>query len=697
MAILSDIRKRPIFLVLIIGLALFAFVLSSVLKGNGGPNRQNIGTINGEEISAREFARRVDGQRSRGANTGSMQTVNSVWNAMVREKIYDEQIEKAGIVIGEKDLWDKVVSIYKNSPQFQNEAGIFDENKLKEYIATLKDNPATWENWKRNLESIKTNLKQQNYNDLMSAGLTAPIEEGKREYYQNNKKFNAKVVFQPYATIKDEEATVTDAEITAYVKSHPDQFKADPSVELEFVKFEVKPSEEDIKAVKDELTKLINDHDEYNENIKQTIKEPGFKNTKDNEAFVNEYSDIAYNDKALLKEDITKVYDTLLKMPNGSVYGPIRDGDYFKLYKKIGEENVKFTKASHILLSYKGAQSAKPTVTRTKEEAEKAAKELLKKVTATNFATMAKENSDGPSASKGGELGDFSKKGKFVKEFDEFIFNNPKGKIGIVETVFGFHIIKVDDVKTEKGLKLAIVARKIDPSTKTESNIYQEAETLASDISNGKKLEELAKDKKYAVKKATKITELAENIQGLGLQRDIVKWAFDKEQKIGSVKRFDLSNGDYAVVVLKARYKKGLTSLAEAKPKVATILKKEKKAKLIRNKISGTTIEEQAKSLGKSVVNAEEISILNPNMKAGGNDETVAGALLYMKEGDIKVIDGKTGVFIIQITSIKEPYDIKKYDTYSKNITKNLKAKTNKMFEALKKNATIEDNRAVFY
>ncbi len=697
MAILSDIRKRPIFLILIIGLALFAFVLSEALTGNNGPSRQNIGAINGEEISAREFARRVDGQRSRSANTGTMQTVNSVWNAMIREKIYDEQIEKAGIVIGEKDLWDQVVTIYKNSPQFQNEAGIFDENKLKEYISTLKDNPATWENWERNLENIKTNLKQQNYNDLMSAGLTAPIEEGRREYYQNNKKFNAKIVFQPYSAIKDEEATVTDAEIIEYIKNHPDQFKADPSVELEFVKFEVKPSDADIKAVKEELTKLINDHEEYNENIKQTVKEPGLKNTKDNEAFVNEYSDIAYNDKVLLKEDISKVYDTLLKMPNGSIYGPIRDGEYFKLYKKIAEEDVKFAKASHILLSYKGAQSAKPDVTRTKEEAEKAAKELLKKVNPSNFADMAKENSDGPTATKGGELGDFSKKGKFVKEFDEFVFNNPKNKIDIVETVFGFHIIKVDDIKTEKGLKLAIVARKIDPSTKTESNIYQEAETLASNISNGKKLEDLSKNKNYTVKKANKITELTENITGLGLQRDIVKWAFDKEQEIGSVKRFDLSNGDYAVVILKARHKKGLTSLAEAKAKVTTILKKEKKAKLIRNKISGATIEEKAKSLGKSVVNAEEISILNPNMKAGGNDETVAGALLYMKEGEIAVIDGKTGVFIVQITSIKEPYDIKKYDTYSKNITKNLKAKTNKMFEALKKNTKIEDNRAMFY
>ena len=698
MAILSDIRKRPVFLILIIGLALFAFVLSEVLTGNSGPSRQNIGSVNGEDISAQEFARRVDAQRNRGANTETMQTVNSVWNSLIREKIYDEQIKKAGIVIGEKDLWDQVVTIYKNSPQFQNEVGLFDENKLKEYIATLKENPTAWENWERNLENIKVNIKQQNYNDLIEVGLTASIKDGEREYNQNNKKFDVKLAFEPYSSIKNEEVNITDQEIKTYIKNHPKEFKVDASVELEFVKFDVKPSKEDIKKVKDELNKIIDDYEEYNENIKQTVKLDGFKNTKDIEEFINEYSDTPYTDKVYLKEDLpTSVYDTIIKMENNDIYGPIREGDYFKMYKKLGKEGVKFTKASHILLSYKGSQSAKPTTQRTKEEAEKEIKNLLKKVNESNFAEMAKKYSDGPSATKGGELGDFSKKGKFVKEFDEFIFNNPKGKIGIVETVFGYHIIKVDDVKTENGLKLAIVTRKIDPSNKTESDIYQQAETLASDISNGKSIEEAAKEKNLNVKKANRINPLTENINGIGLERDIVRWAFDKDTKIGEVKRFDLNSGDYAVVILKSRNKKGLTPVSEAKSKVLPILTKKKKAEIIRNKISGSTIEEKAKSLNKSVITAENVSILSPNLKAGGNDETVVGALLYMKEGEINVIDGKNGVYIIKIIKITEPYDIKKYDTYSKNISNNLKTKANKVFEALKKKSDIEDNRAEFY
>ena len=696
MAILSDIRKRPIFLVLIIGLALFAFVLSSVLKGNGGPSRKNIGEVNGESISPREFGKYVDAQKSRGGST--MQTVNKVWNQLVREKLYDKQIEDAGIIVGEKDLWDAIVNIYKNSPNFKNEAGLFDENKLKEYIATLKDNPAAWKSWEANLENIKKNVKQTNYNNLITAGLTASLKDGEREYYENNKKYNVKFAFQPYSTIKDDQAKVSDDEIKTYVKAHPNQFKAEATTEVEFVKFDVKPSKTDIQTVKDEVAKLINDHKEYSESIKQNIKIDGFKNVKDNEAFVNEYSDIAYVDKPYFKEDLDeKIYDTLTKLPNNSVYGPVKEGDYFKLYKKIKDEDVKSVKASHILVSYKGAQSAKPTITRTKEEAKAEAEKLLKKVNAKNFAEMAKKHSDGPSATKGGSLGDFGRKGRFVKDFDKFIFNNPKGKIGLVETPFGFHIVKVDDIKMDKGLKLAIIARKIDPSTKTESEIYQKAETLASEIEKGKKLEDLAKTGNYTVKKANNITELSEKINGLGNQRDIVKWTFDKDTKVGDVKRFDLNDGNYAVVVLKGRYNKGLSSIAKARPKVEPILKKEKKAAIIRKKISGNSLEEMAKSIGRPISTADEVSIINPNFKVGGNDETVAAALLNTKEGDIKIIDGKKGVFIVKVVKVIEPFDVKKYSTFSNNITKKLKTKTNKVFDALKEKAEIEDNRAVFY
>ena len=261
--------------------------------------------------------------------------------------------------------------------------------------------------------------------------------------------------------------------------------------------------------------------------------------------------------------------------PVGFVYGPYRDGDYFKIAKTLSKDGEKSVKSSHILIAYKGASRANPEVTRSREEAEKIAKDLLKKVNKNNFADKAKENSDGPSATKGGELG-FYKQGQLATEFNDFIFDdkNKVGKIELVETSFGFHIIKIDEKKTDAGLKLAIVTRKIDPSEETESKIYQETETFASDLTNGKDLEELVKEKNYSLKKANNIEALSESITGLGNQRNIVKWTFDKETKIGDIKRFELENGGYAVVILKNRHKKGLMSLENAKSKIEPILKK---------------------------------------------------------------------------------------------------------------------------
>ena len=123
MAILSKIRERSLFLIIIIGLALFSFVLSGVFTGNGGGNSKNsVGEINGENISTQEFAELVEQQRARTGTRGSqMQGVNAAWDNLVREKVYKTQLEKSGIIVGEKDVWDEIVSqpFVQTNPQFQ--------------------------------------------------------------------------------------------------------------------------------------------------------------------------------------------------------------------------------------------------------------------------------------------------------------------------------------------------------------------------------------------------------------------------------------------------------------------------------------------------------------------------------------------------------------------------------------------------
>ena len=133
MAILAQIRSRTIFLIIIIGLALFAFVIGGLFDGSGGPSRNNIGSINGEDISSESFSKLLESQKNN--KTSSVQAVKNVWNNIVKEKVYKDAIEKAGIVIGEKDIWDSMISnsSIQNDQRFKDESGLFDENKLKEH------------------------------------------------------------------------------------------------------------------------------------------------------------------------------------------------------------------------------------------------------------------------------------------------------------------------------------------------------------------------------------------------------------------------------------------------------------------------------------------------------------------------------------------------------------------------------------
>ncbi|MEM9686596.1 MAG: SurA N-terminal domain-containing protein, partial [Bacteroidota bacterium] len=169
MAILEKIRRRSLFLILVIGLALFAFVISGVIDGGGLKTnpKSNIGKINGENISRDKFVQQVENATRRyGAGISTLQVVDQVWNQQVRQKILEEQLETLGIQI-EKD---QIINVIKSNPAFaqdstfQNEAGLFDEGRFIEFIADLRaNNPAAYEQWTLQEEALISSAREQAY------------------------------------------------------------------------------------------------------------------------------------------------------------------------------------------------------------------------------------------------------------------------------------------------------------------------------------------------------------------------------------------------------------------------------------------------------------------------------------------------------------------------------------------------------
>ena len=178
MAILGKIRQRSIFLILVIGMALFAFVISGVFDGsssNSGPT-DPVALINEDEIEL-DFFRQMVEQTQRTYNYSTLQSVNLVWNQALRNTIFDQQFEKLGIDAG-KDQLEQIISSDENvinNSNFQNETGFFDFGIFSDYISQLKtQNPTAYENWKLQEKSIIGVAKQRIYLDLImaSSGMT---------------------------------------------------------------------------------------------------------------------------------------------------------------------------------------------------------------------------------------------------------------------------------------------------------------------------------------------------------------------------------------------------------------------------------------------------------------------------------------------------------------------------------------------
>ena len=170
MAVLNKIRQRSVFLIVIIALALFSFVLADLFKSGGftGQKAQNtIATINGEDIDREDFARQVENFQRNRRNITTTQAANQVWDMTLQETLIEEQLEKAGIRVGEQQFDNALREIYAGNPNFTNAAGMFDKAILKEYVANLQaTSPQAFQQWEAMEDRIEDQAKRQIYYNI---------------------------------------------------------------------------------------------------------------------------------------------------------------------------------------------------------------------------------------------------------------------------------------------------------------------------------------------------------------------------------------------------------------------------------------------------------------------------------------------------------------------------------------------------
>jgi len=342
MALLGQIRKRSIFLIIVIGMALFAFVISGVFTSNGGFGaNEPIGEINGEEIDYETFNMMVEqAQVSYGLNV--LNAVNLAWEQGIKNQALLQELDKLGIDAGKNQL-EQIISTDQSivlNPLFQNEIGLFDFAKFSSYISQLRStNPNLYNQWRFQEQNIISLAKQKIYFDLIKSSVIHTDVESNIQYHLENDKVNIEYLRIPYDIIPDSIIQIKDSEILSYMKNNRDNYEKGEFRKVEYVFIPDIASSLDENNLRSDLEQLRDGFSQLNA-VSNTIEEiVGFKDVKDYSEFIEIYSDVSWDSVYQTQQDIKGDFsDILFGLRKGEVFGPYRDGNTFKISRMIDKK-----------------------------------------------------------------------------------------------------------------------------------------------------------------------------------------------------------------------------------------------------------------------------------------------------------------------------------------------------------------------
>ena len=702
MAVLGNLRKNSFVLIAVIGMALFAFVIAGVFDGSGFQSQEPIGKVNGEELSISDFRNQMDVLK-KSYNFNDLQALTTAWDESVRIELLNQEINELGIG-SSSDHLEYFLSqspSFNSDERFINDAGLFDVNKFSNFISELKEiNPEAYFQWSNQENQFNNQIKANTYFNLISSGLNSTFFEGKKQYSTSNSNANISFVKIPYSSIPDSLVSVKNSEISKYIKDNPEDFEQESTRSIDYVIFDESPSKKDQNDLRLRLENLLNEREEYNQVSKLNEVVPGFLTTSDLELFLSENSDIPYDSiyrpKGFFSSDHAQM---IFNLDNNQTYGPYTDGEFLKYSKMIDKKRNGNVRASHILVSYQGAQGASSEITRTKEDARKEASRILNlaRTNPDSFSSYALDFSDGPSKSNGGDLG-FFQEGMMVKPFNDYVFSNRVGRIGLVETDFGFHVIKV--VAKEDVVLVGTIGLKNIPSDRTSDSIFNIASKFEIDLGKSIDINKTASDLDFEVKSLNSIGELDHDLPNMENQRRLVQWLFNEDSSIGDYKRFDLSQGGFVIVQINDKQDKGLMPARLATLTVTPILKNQKKAEIIisENK-KYTTLEDLSASNNLEIINVSALNQITPVVSQAGFEPKLVGTAFGLEIGQTSnLIEGETGVYLVKLNSLNSLEEIDSYSAFENQLTSKLRTNLDfNIVQSLKKSADVVDNRSDYY
>ncbi|HPQ08797.1 MAG TPA: peptidylprolyl isomerase [Bacteroidia bacterium] len=713
MSVLESIRKRTGLLVGLTGLALLIFILEALL-GSGRSiftsEERTVGVINGDKIDYLDFQNLVNQQINNimqmnpNANIDENMKKNiieNVWTQLINEKVIYPQYQKAGIGVSDEELFylmlvephqlilqqltdQKTGKIYEG---FANPDGSLDTRKLQMWVNQM--NPDQERFWKSLEKAITDYRKAEKYSALIKKSLYTPKFWAEIVNKETNNKMDVTFAIKKYDAIKDNEVSYTDSDLEKYYNAHSYEFYNPITTRVvEYVSFDVIPTEEDVKAIEKEMKDIA-------EKFKQTSQ-------KEDSTFIaenNEGGEMLINN--FTKKTLVVPDSTFFDKEPGYVAGPFMEGNYFKIYKLISKHEVADSaRVRHILIGFNDVRTNKQ---RTKERAKAIADSLLalikdKKV---SFDTLVKTVSDDPgSIDKGGDYGWFNETTGFVEPFKNAGLMGKKGDISVVETQFGYHIIEVLDVSKDKHLSYRVgqIYREISPSSETTNKYYSEAASFAGTYNTADAFDKGVEKLKLTKRILENIHEGDNYLPGLENAKEFSRWVY-KANKGDVSPVFEFKN-KYIVAKVTQIRNKGILPFDEVKYEVTARVIRDKKAEKLLQEFSAhqsKDITSLANALNISTQKQEGLTFNSFNVFGIGREDALIGTSYALPLNKLSSpVKGENGVFVVIKTNEKmeNATDIKMLQQQNNQM---LGSRAEyEVYNALKEKAGIEDHKGKF-
>ena len=633
MASLDTLRtKFGIVLSIVIAGALLAFILSLKTEMGFSGNDPRVGVIDGEKINYSEYYNQYEQVKAQsGAQESNEQQsamlANAAWQALIGKYVLTPGFDKMGLRVTEPERMS-MVSGQHPSQAFYNafadpRTGEYNVAAVHQFLSEAEANAQAQQAWAQLNEQARMEREVAKFLGLIKGGVYVNSLEVANGVNSANNTYAGKWAGKKYSAVPDSLIQLKSSDIKAYYNSHKNMFKQTPSRALSYVVFEVSPTDDDMLA------------------LEKSVAEVGaqFAATEELKSFVraNRNGKIADNyvsAKQLSEEEAKALLD-------GATYGPVLKNNEWTMARALDTKIVPDSMGiRHIVLPYTQEALADSLLTVLKGGAD--------------FAQVAAQYSVyDATAANGGEVGvmPFS---AFSGEFAAALANAKTGdivKIASGDAIQLMQVYRAD--KPSKHVQVASITYPVEASAATRRDIHNQAGTFSV---NAKGSVEAFNDAASAAAVTPRIASLAQGertIRGLEDSRDVARWAYGAE--VGDVSEIFPVGKDYVIAMLTEIDDNEFAPLEKVSAQIRAQVLRDKKYDYIVKELSGSTLDEQAKSLGTEVADFDNVTFGAFYVNGPGFEPRLIGAISSTTEKGVlsAPVKGLSGVYVFEVDDIQ--------------------------------------------